>query len=48
MSLNEDNLEVLNHPLIIHKLSLMRDKKTSTNQFRMLLKEISLLMSYEL
>ncbi|MDC0074800.1 uracil phosphoribosyltransferase [Alphaproteobacteria bacterium] len=47
MSLNEDNLEVLNHPLIIHKLSLMRDKKTSTNQFRMLLKEISLLMSYE-
>ena len=41
------NLIVLDHPLITHKLSLMRDKKTSTNQFRMLLKETSLLMGYE-
>jgi len=41
------NLIVLDHPLITHKLSLMRDKNTSTNQFRMLLKEISMLMGYE-
>jgi uracil phosphoribosyltransferase len=42
------NLHIIDHPLVQHKLSLMRDKKTSTNQFRTLLKEISLLMSYEL
>ena len=41
------NLIVLDHPLITHKLSLMRDKNTSTNQFRMLLKETSLLLGYE-
>ena len=41
------NLNILSHPLITHKLSLMRDKETSTNQFRMLLKEIALLMGYE-
>ena len=41
------NLIVLDHPLITHKLSLMRDKNTSTNQFRMLLKETSMLMGYE-
>lgn len=40
-------LHVLEHPLIIHKLSLMRERSTSTNQFRMLLKEVSLLMGYE-
>ena len=40
-------LNVLEHPLITHKLSLMREKSTSTNQFRMLLKEVSLLMGYE-
>ncbi len=42
-----EQLFVLNHPLITHKLSLMRDKLTSTNQFRLLLKEIGLLMGYE-
>ena len=41
-------LQVLNHPLIQHKLSLMRDVKTSTKQFRSLLTEISLLMGYEI
>ena len=44
---NYEKLFVLGHPLITHKLSLMRDKDTSTNQFRLLLKEISLLMGYE-
>jgi uracil phosphoribosyltransferase len=41
-------LFVLDHPLIQHKLSIMRDKTTSTTQFRQLLKEIALLMGYEL
>ena len=42
------NFHVLNHPLIQHKLSLMRDKSTPTILFRQLLKEIALLMGYEL
>jgi uracil phosphoribosyltransferase len=41
-------LHVLDHPLIQHKLSMMRDKTTSTTLFRQLLKEIALLMGYEL
>jgi len=41
-------LHVLDHPLIQHKLSIMRDKTTSTTQFRQLLREIALLMGYEL
>ncbi len=41
-------LNVLDHPLIQHKLSLMRDKDTSTRDFRELLKEIALLMGYEI
>jgi uracil phosphoribosyltransferase len=42
------NLHILDHPLIVHKLSHMRDKGTSTRNFRQLLKEISLLMGYEI
>jgi len=38
---------VLDHPLIQHKLSLMRDKRTPTILFRQLLREIGLLMGYE-
>lgn len=41
------NVNVLNHPLIQHKVSLMRDKDTVPKDFRQLLKEISLLMTYE-
>ena len=41
------NLHVLTHPLIQHKLTLMRDETTSTRTFRELLKEIALLMGYE-
>lgn len=41
-------LNVLDHPLIQHKLSIMRDKGTPTTLFRQLLKEIALLMGYEL
>jgi uracil phosphoribosyltransferase len=39
---------VADHPLIAHKLSLMRDKATPSAQFRHLLREISLLLGYEL
>ena len=41
------NLKILDHPLIAHKLSHMRDKTTSTRTFRELLREITLLMGYE-
>ena len=40
-------LHIVNHPLVQHKLSLMRDKNTSTNKFSVLLREISLFMGYE-
>ena len=40
-------LHIIDHPLVQHKLSLMRDKNTSTMKFRELLKEISMLMGYE-
>ena len=42
------NLHIVDHPLIQHKLSIMRQKETSTNVFRQLLKEITVLMGYEL
>ena len=41
------SVHIIDHPLVQHKLSLMRDKQTSTNKFRELLKEISMLMGYE-
>lgn len=41
------NLTVVNHPLVLHKLTLMRDKNTPTAVFRQLLREISLLLAYE-
>jgi uracil phosphoribosyltransferase len=42
------NLTVVDHPLIAHKLSLMRDRSTPSMQFRHLLRELSLLLGYEL
>ncbi|GGW37432.1 uracil phosphoribosyltransferase [Gemmobacter lanyuensis] len=42
-----EHLTVVNHPLVQHKLTIMRDKNTSTAGFRRLLKEISLLLAYE-
>ncbi|WP_121063113.1 uracil phosphoribosyltransferase [Chachezhania antarctica] len=39
---------VVDHPLVQHKLSLMRDKHTPTSEFRRLLREITLLMAYEI
>lgn len=41
------NLHVLDHPLIQHKLTLMRDKNTGSKEFRELLEEIAMLMAYE-
>ncbi|MBR5540919.1 MAG: uracil phosphoribosyltransferase [Bacteroides sp.] len=40
-------LHIIDHPLVQHKLTLMRDKSASTMKFRELLKEISMLMGYE-
>ena len=40
-------LHVINHPLITHKITMMRDKNTTTKDFRELANEISLLMAYE-
>lgn len=40
-------LHVIDHPMIQHKLTIMREKETGSKDFRELLKEISLLMGYE-
>ena len=40
-------LHVIDHPLVQHKLSLMRDKETGTKDFRELLQEVATLMAYE-
>jgi uracil phosphoribosyltransferase len=42
-----DHLTIVTHPLVQHKLTLMREKDTSTASFRKLLREISLLLAYE-
>ena len=41
------NVHLIDHPLVQHKLTLMRRKSASTNSFRRLLNEISALMAYE-
>ena len=41
-------LHIIDHPLVQHKLSIMRDKETSTMKFRELLQEIAMLMGYEI
>lgn len=41
------NVTVTNHPLIQHKLSILRDKNTSSKEFRALIGEIAMLMCYE-
>lgn len=42
-----ENVFIMNHPLIQHKISLIRKKETTTNEFRRLIEEISILMGYE-
>ena len=41
------NLRLLDHPLILHKLTLLRERSTPTAQFRLLMREIAMLMAYE-
>ena len=43
----EQNVFIMNHPLIHHKLSILRDEKTSSRDFRTLVSEIAMLMCYE-
>ncbi len=42
------NLTIVDHPLVQHKLTHMRDQETSTRTFRQLLRELTMLMGYEL
>ena len=42
-----ENLLVINHPLVQHKLTLMRKKDTSTQSFRTLIREVGTLLAYE-
>ena len=45
--MNLEKFHVVDHPLIKHKLSIMRDKETGSKDFRVLLSEITILMGYE-
>ena len=42
-----ENIQVISHPLVQHKLSLMRKKSTSTQDFRTLIREVGTLLAYE-
>jgi len=42
-----ENIQVISHPLVQHKLSLMRKKSTSTQSFRTLIREVGTLLAYE-
>ena len=42
-----DNIVIMNHPLIKHKISMIRNKETGTSEFRKLIEEIAMLMGYE-
>ena len=45
---NAKTPKLVDHPLVLHKLTIMRRKETSTNSFRRLLREISQLLAYEI
>jgi len=42
-----DNVKVFSHPLIKHKIAILRDKRTSMKEFRELIEEITTLMTYD-
>ncbi len=42
-----NNVHILEHPLIKHKISILRDKNTGTNEFRKITDEVAMLMGYE-
>lgn len=46
-TMNENNVSIMTHPLIQHKISMLRDLHTGTNEFRKLIEEIATLMGYE-
>lgn len=45
--MSRENIHVVDHPLVQHKLTLMRDERASSAEFRTLLREISHLLTYE-
>ncbi len=45
--MSNEKLHILNHPLLQHKVTLLRDKNTGSKEFRELVSEISMLMTYE-
>lgn len=45
--MSKNQVTIIDHPLVQHKLTIMRKKETSVNKFRSLLQEISLLLAYE-
>lgn len=47
MRLTDERLNVLEHPLIAHKISIMRDASTAPSQFRQLVHEVAMLEVYE-
>src|SRR6202047_5195813 len=48
IDMNANNVNLVSHPLVQHKLSLMREKDRSTKGFRQLLNEIGMLLCYEI
>ena len=44
---NYPNVTIFDHPLIGHKIAILRDKNTGTKEFRELVEEITMLMTYE-
>ena len=47
MNNNINNIYIMDHPLVQHKISILRDKNTSSKEFRELIHEITMLMCYE-
>ena len=45
--MNQETLHVIDHPLVAHKMSILRDKNTSVKDFRELVSEIGMLITYE-
>ena len=42
-----ENITICDHPLLKHKLSILRNKTTGTNEFRIIVEEIAMLIGYE-
>lgn len=43
----QDNVKILDHPVIKHKISILRDVNTGSNEFRSIIKEIAMILAYE-